>query len=125
MSRPRIRTLKPEAWQDEKVGYVSRDARLLFVSLITLADDEGRFRASPQIILGHAYPYDHDAPKKLTRWLKELTDRGLVHVYDRDGVQYGLIPNFRKHQRINRPSPSLIPEPSLNGHGGSSEEGVT
>lgn len=36
-SRPRIRTLKPECWQDEKIGQLSRDARLLFVGLITMA----------------------------------------------------------------------------------------
>jgi hypothetical protein len=64
VSRPRIRTLKPEMWADEKVGALTRDARLLFIGLITLADDAGRFRAMPSAILGHVFPYDLDALKK-------------------------------------------------------------
>jgi hypothetical protein len=117
VSRPRIRTIKPETWDDEKIGRVSRDARLLFVGLITMADDEGRFRSLPAQVLGHVYPYDTDAPKKLERWMCELVDVGLVVVYERDGVQYGAIPNFTKHQRISHPKDSLIPTPpSSNGH---------
>jgi hypothetical protein len=63
--RPRIRTIKPEMWADEKVGQLSRDARLLFVGLITMADDEGRLRGCPAAILGHVFPYDDDALRKL------------------------------------------------------------
>lgn len=122
VSRPRIRTLKPETWQDEKIGCVSRDARLLFVGLITLADDDGRFRALPSQVLGHVFPYDDDAVRKLGRWMDELSQVGLVVLYDVAGVQYGVLPQFGRHQKINRPSPSLIPEPSLNGHGAISED---
>lgn len=114
MSRPRIRTLKPECWQDEKIGRLTRDARLLFVGLITLADDEGRFRALPSIILGHVFPYDEDAPKRLTRWMDELRREELIVNYEHAGTTYGALPRFARHQRINRPRKSLIPTP--NGH---------
>ena len=110
--RPRIRTLKPEAWTDERVGRVSRDARLLWVGLITLADDEGRFRALPSLILGHAFPYDADAPRRLAGWLDEIADAGLVRFYDVDGVTYGALPKWCEHQKINRPAPSVLPAPS-------------
>lgn len=122
MSRPRIRTLKPETWQDEKIGRVSRDARLLFVGLITLADDDGRFRSLPTQVLGHVFPYDLDAPKKLERWMRELTDEGLVVIYEIGGVQYGLLPQFGRHQRISHYKESLIPPPSRNGSGAHAEE---
>lgn len=114
-SRPRIRTLKPELWQDEKVGGVSRDARLLFTVLITLADDEGRFRVSPGIVLGHGYPYDEDAPKKLERWLAELTDVSLIKVYEVNGHRYGWFPSWMRHQRVQRPNESVLPAPQVNG----------
>lgn len=113
--RPRIRTFKPEAWQDERVGGVSRDARLLWVVLITLADDEGRFRALPSLILGHGFPYDTDAPRKIDGWLSELDAAGLVRFYEFDGVPYGVFPKWTDHQRINRPAHSVLPAPSLNG----------
>lgn len=109
-SRPRIRSIKPEMWQDEKVGQLGRDARLLFLVLISLADDEGRFRALPSMILGHGYPYDTDAAKKLDRWLSEVELAGLVDLYTVDGVRYGSLPGW-SHQKINRPSPSTLPEP--------------
>lgn len=111
MGRPRIRTVKPEAWQDEKVGKVSRDGRLLFVVLITLADDEGRFRLLPSLILGHGYPYDSDAGRKLKGWLSELESVGLVVLYESEGVEYGALPSWQRHQRINRSADSILPPP--------------
>jgi hypothetical protein len=111
MSRPRIRTLKPEVWADEKIGQVSRDARLLFVGLITFADDDGRFRALHQAIVGHAFPYDQDAPRKLKGWLGELEQVSLIDLYEHAGTAYGLIPKFRDHQRISHPKESILPPP--------------
>lgn len=117
MTRPRIRTIKPECWQDEKVGGLTRDARLLWVGLITLADDEGRFRAMPSLIIGHALPYDDDAHRKLPQWERELESAGLVQFYEVDNVRYGAIPHWHDHQKVNRPNPSKLPAPSANGHG--------
>ena len=41
----RIRTIKPEFPQSESMGRVSRDARLTFILLWTMADDAGRLRS--------------------------------------------------------------------------------
>jgi hypothetical protein len=109
--RPRIRTIKPEMWADEKIGRLSREARLLFVGLITMADDEGRLRAMPAAVLGHVFPYDDDAPKKLTGWLGELDASGLIDVYENDGVRYVYLPGFVKHQVINKKKESTLPVP--------------
>jgi hypothetical protein len=110
--RPRIRTIKPESWQDENLGgRVGRDARLLFWVLVSLADDDGRFRALPSLIVGHGYPYDDDALTLLPRWLDELAGAGLVVLYAVDGMRYGALPGFTEHQRIDRPSPSDLPTP--------------
>lgn len=122
--RPRIRTLKPETWHDEKVGRLTHHARLLFVVLITMADDEGRFRALPSAILGHGYPYDSHSPAQVNRWLNELADVGLVTLYSVDGLTYGAFPKWQTHQRVNRATASILPEPSLNGHGSFTERSV-
>lgn len=103
--------MKPEMWQDEKIGRLSRDARLLFVGLITLADDEGRFRALPSVILGHVYPYDNDAARKLVGWMDELMHVGLLSLYERDGTPYACLPKWERHQRINRKTASTLPSP--------------
>jgi len=118
MTRPRIRSLKPETWADEKIGRLSRDARLLFIGLITMADDDGRFRALPSAILGHVFPYDDDAARRLDKWMGELEAQRLVVRYEADGFTYGSLNGWARHQRINRASISELPAPpSVNGHG--------
>ncbi|HEY8663147.1 MAG TPA: hypothetical protein VIL68_05975 [Propionibacteriaceae bacterium] len=116
----RIRTIKPSFWA--ACGHMSRDARLLAVGLISMADDAGRFVATQQAILGYVFPLDTDIkPAKLTCWLNEVTDkrpshdRPLVEMYTIDGVPYGYFPKYRKHQRINRPQPSSLPCPPPDG----------
>ena len=109
--RPRIRTIKPEMWADEKVGQLSRDARLLFIGLITMADDEGRLRGMPAAILGHVFPYDTDALRKLEGWLSELVASGLVVSYQHGGITYFYLPGFTRHQVINKRKDSALPAP--------------
>lgn len=112
MSRPRIRTIKPELWQDEKIGELTRDQRILLLGLITMADDEGRLRALSSLILGQVFPWDADvSPVKLRRWMAAIEDTGLVVQYEHDGKPYAAFRHWKRHQRINRPSPSLLPPP--------------
>lgn len=56
----RIRTIKPEFPQSESVGRLSREARLLFLLMLTIADDEGRMRGNGRFIAAQLYPYDDD-----------------------------------------------------------------
>lgn len=113
--RPRIRTLKPEIWEDEAVGRLDPWERLLYVGLITMADDEGRLRALPGAIAGHVFPYDELAPAKIRRWLEAVNTADLITLYHHGGTDYVQIHNWDKHQRINRPQESTLPAPSMNG----------
>jgi len=104
--------VKPEIWQDEKVGDLSRDARLLLIGLVTLADDEGRLRAQVPAILGHVFPWDDDVtPAKIKRWLGEVERQGLVLRYESDGKPYMAFRHWRRHQRPNRATSSVLPDP--------------
>lgn len=112
----RIRTIKPSFWG--AVGGLSRDARLLAVGLISMADDAGRFIATPSAILGYVYPMDSNvSPAQLRKWLAEnAAHRGkdgtpFIVLYEADGCHYGYFPRYRKHQKINRPQPSSLPQP--------------
>ena len=109
--RPRIRTVKPEMRKDERYGRMSIPARELFNGMITMADDEGRFRALSSAILGDVFPYDDDAPRKLKTWVAEVKDSGMVVFYVADGNPYGAFRHWARHQKINRPSPSDLPPP--------------
>lgn len=109
--RPRIRTIKPEMFADERIVALSREARLLLLGLVTMADDEGRFRARRSAILGHVYPGDDDAVRKVDGWIGEIREQGLVLFYVADGTPYGAFRHWRRHQKINKPTGSDLPSP--------------
>jgi hypothetical protein len=105
----RIRTIKPEIPQSESFGRLSRDARLCFVQLWTLADDAGRLRGNSRALASLLYPYDDDAPALIDDWLHELEQENCIRRYEIDGNKYLDIPNWLKHQKIDKPSESKIP----------------
>lgn len=106
----RIRTIKPEFWESESLGRVSREARLLFIGLFSCCDDSGRTRASSRLLASRLYPYDEDAGRLLEGWLKELEAQGCIRRYAVDGDQYLDIPKWLNHQKIDKPSNSKLPE---------------
>ena len=107
----RIRTIKPEFCQSEKIGRLSRDARLCFIQIWTVVDDEGRARAAPRLLAGSLYPYDDDAPALIEGWLDELARNGRISRYVVDGTQYLQVTNWSEHQRIEKKSASRYPAP--------------
>lgn len=100
--------IDPEFWSDEEIGMKwSHGARLFYIGLWNFADDEGRFKAHNQLLKSQIFPYDHkiDIEKLKT----EISRK--IQWYVVDGLQYGLIRNFLKHQKIDRPTPSRLPTP--------------
>ena len=108
----RIRTIKPEFPQSETIGRLSRDARLLFIQLWTVADDSGRARGNSRVLASLLYPYDDDAKALMPAWLDELERAGCIQRYSVDGDTYLEVCNWLKHQKIDRPSASKLPPPS-------------
>lgn len=106
----RIRTIKPEFPQSETLGTVSRDARLLFVNIWTICDDAGRARASSRLLASLLYPFDADAFDLMDGWLAELESVGAIVRFEVDGTRYLQVCKWLEHQKIDRPSPSRIPE---------------
>lgn len=106
----RIRTIKPEFWASESVGRLSREARLLFIGFWSLADDSGRGRGALPTISGSLFPYDTDAQKLLPKWVEELEKEKMIRRYKaEDGNTYFDIPNWLKHQKIEKPSAPKFP----------------
>lgn len=108
----RIRTIKPEFPEDEILGRCSRDARLLFLLLFTLADDHGRFRASGAYLKGRLYPYDEDLPAATVgAWLDELKENDRVATWEIGSQLYGALSNWSRHQRVDNAGHTRIPDP--------------
>lgn len=106
----RIRSIKPEFPQSESMGNVSREARLAFVLLWTLADDEGRLRGNSRMLASLLFPYDDDAPSLIDGWLTELEEECCIERYKTDGASYVQICNWLIHQKIDKPSKSKLPQ---------------
>jgi hypothetical protein len=105
----RIRSVKPDLPQDRKLAAVPRDARLLFVYGLTIADDEGLFRAEPAH-LKTLFPYDDDlTPEALARVSRDLLQARLWRErWTRDGCRVIEIVNWTKHQKIDHKSKSFL-----------------
>ncbi|MGR6502839.1 hypothetical protein [Shewanella sp. Koi 1] len=120
----RIRTVKPEFWTDEDLATVSETARLVAIGLLNLADDEGYFNANPRLIECSLFPLTEPSVS-IQECLNQLCEIGYLQLNESSkGKIFGVIKNFVKHQKVNRPTPSKIKElfnncePSLNTHGG-------
>lgn len=105
----RIRSIKPELPQSESMGKVSREARLLFILMWTLADDEGRLRGNSRMLASLLFPYDDDAPGLIDMWIAELVVEQCIVVYEVGAATYVQICNWLIHQKIDKPSKSKIP----------------
>jgi hypothetical protein len=105
----RIRSIKPEFWESESLGRVSREARLLFIGLFSCCDDHGRARASSRLLASRLYPYDDDALKKLPAWIEELEKERCIRLYKVNDECYLDIPKWLNHQKIDKPSASKLP----------------
>ncbi len=133
----RKRMIDPGFWTDEKLGTLTLLHRLLFMGLISNADDEGRLQGHPALIKSIVFPYDVDITiNDVQKCLDDLHEKKIIQIYTVDGQRYIHVINFLKYQQINRPTPSKYPEPphsiadnieqedSLNTHGGLTEDSL-
>jgi hypothetical protein len=115
---PRIRSVKPEYWKDEKLpqrlpGPRGRDARLLNIALWNFCEDHGVMRGNPAYVKGEVFPYDDDlTTQDIAEFLLGLEASGSIVRFEREGQTYLWVRNFKKHQRIDKPSKTSLPEPS-------------
>lgn len=108
----RIRTIKPSFWSSATIASVSRDARLVFIGLWNIADDEGRLLGGAKGLAGALFEHDEDVDgKRMSAWLDELETRRLIERYSVKGVAHICIPGFGEHQKIDKRFPSRLPPP--------------
>lgn len=104
----RIRTLKPDFWQDEDLAEVSESALILAAGLLNHADDEGYFRAATGLVKAAVFPL-REPSLSIQGGLTELSNIGYLELFEgADGKKYGFIPGFIRHQKVSRPTPSKI-----------------
>ncbi|MCU1592438.1 MAG: hypothetical protein JWP11_3694 [Frankiales bacterium] len=109
----RIRSIKPSIWTDERFIDLGRDARLLFLGMISHADDAGRLVASGAALIGAVFPHDDISPRNVEKWRDEIATSGLITVYRAGRGTYAHLHGWHRHQRIQKPQPSTLPAPPV------------
>ena len=66
----RRRMLSPEIWHNQQFGSLTLEQRLLYIGLISMADDEGFFVADPRSVSAEIFPWD---PRICGRRVKKTT----------------------------------------------------
>lgn len=107
----RIRSLKPELWLSPQVMNLSHSARLMFVGLITQADDDGRGLGDVRRLKAAIFPGDDITTQQVSAWLTECKDQALAALYD--AAPHGSLYQLTgwHHQKIKKPLPSQYPPP--------------
>jgi hypothetical protein len=72
-------------WTSKKVAAFSLRHRLLWVGLITTADDQGRGRAEPGIIVGKVFPFEEISHEEIQQALDDFAGAGMIQLYTVEG----------------------------------------
>ena len=100
----RIRTIKPEFWEDEKLAKLPVHARLLFIGTWNFADDNGALLANPVLMKSHIFPYEDIGISTISEWIDMLVENRMLIRTTYNGKDYLVIRKFLIHQKINRKS---------------------
>lgn len=107
----RKRMIDPNIWQSEDFSKLSTLAKLVFIGLFSLADDEGRGRCNPVYLKSTLFPYEEGIRSAdIDKTLSEISSNMSVIFYSYNGSNYYSLYNWNTWQKIDRPSESKILE---------------
>lgn len=100
----RNRMIKPKFWDDTKIGRLTRDARLLYIGLWNFSDDIGLVIGDSVWLKSKIFPYDQIQIQQFEKWMNELVINGFICLLSYKGERFIYLPNFTRHQVINKPN---------------------
>jgi len=114
---PRIRTVKPELFMHEGLFDLAQKhqlpLQLAFIGVILCCDKEGRFCWELRRLKATILPY-YDVD--MSEVLEIFVTHGFIRKYEHQGLWYGCIPSWSKHQVINNEKKSILPAPPGDTH---------
>lgn len=116
----RIRSIHPGLFTDEAFVSLSMAARVLFIGILTEADDHGVFEWKPTQFKMRLMPVDAVDVGLL---LEEMEAWNSVKRFSSDGKSYGLVRNFCRYQRPKKPKYQFFIPSELRTYAGLSEDG--
>lgn len=105
------RFIHGEMFTSEDFISLSMPARLLWVGLFgKVADDHGRGKAGAAYLKAEIFPADRCSTSKVTEWLREIAQAGMLHIYHTEGRDLFQIPSWATWQRPKYAKASKYPE---------------
>jgi hypothetical protein len=109
----RARWLKPEFFNDKKIGMLGANPALVFEALWCMADDGGTALCNPELVKGQMFSFwPSMGLPEISEALERLAVVERIDRYSIDDDEYASIRHFRKHQKIHNPSSFRHPRPA-------------
>jgi len=103
-----VRILRPGLTTSERFNACDWFTQSLYVRLLTLVDDFGRYDANPRLLKSHAFPLSDDVtPPTIAASCDQLSAAGLVQFYEVDGKKCLQLTKWQERVR----SKSRYPDP--------------
>jgi len=112
----RIRSIKPEFWRSPDISELRIEDRLLFIGLWSYVDDSGVGEDRVSTICADLFADDlsKNPPEvfaTVREGLERLHEVNLITRYTVKNRGYLAVVNWKKHQRIDKPKDSKLPQP--------------
>ena len=91
--------IHPLIWEDPSFNKLSRDARLLFIGMISNADDEGYIRGDAGSLKRLVFGFDYLEVKEIENWRKELELVNNIHFYKLGNEEYAHFLKWKTYQK--------------------------
>jgi len=117
MANSQRRMVYMKIWTSEQFGGLSDKAKILYIGMVTLADDDGRLRGNPAYLRGQIFPYNEDlSVTDVLQFRNEVEKSGLITTYSIDGFEYIEHPKWEEYQVIRKDlyKKSTLPSSNVN-----------
>ena len=103
--------IRPDFFTSESLAACSMGARLAFIGLWVMGDDNGNCKLSVRKLAKQIFALDNIRNETFANYLAELEAQGCIRVYEVGGERYINVPNFSVYQTVKNPSKTSNPMP--------------
>lgn len=108
----RKRMISPEIWASSSFAELSDFAKIVFIGLISNADDEGKGESDSALLKSTLFPRDEKKrAADVKSALSEIARSTSTLFYSVEGKNYYVLTKWKVYQKLDRPTPSKIPDP--------------
>ena len=106
------RMIHRSLWKSETLAACDMTTRLLFIGIVTNADDQGRLQSHPALLRSEIFPFDDIALKTIEHGLRRLEEQKSLICYTAGGKALVQVAHWWEYQQPRWAWPSDLPAPS-------------